>query len=354
MNIRRKSSSCAIKLLLLFTVIWTSCSEDEQLLQPAKTYPLIDPEIIPFVQEFMTQGKMRGIELSVDGIPIVIVDSFSIEVNNPLAIGYAFYNYKNTGTRRIEIIKASWIIKNDIFKEKLIFHELGHIVLNRPHTDKTFPNGHPASIMNGLGIMPYRRGGSIVRDYYIDELFNKGASTPEWANPDTLIENIFSPEVSIDEWRGGGRIGDFENNSGYQFYISVRSAFPSPNISYLALSATNHPIAGSSLFISNTFQIIDFVEYSSLKLTAEVKPLDVFNGTIKLQLRTMSREGTDYKSIDIITTSFDNLKADEVNYVETILYFPAKEIKAGSVRISFEPNVKSTILVNNVKVGFWK
>jgi predicted SprT family Zn-dependent metalloprotease len=40
-----------------------------------------------------------------------------------------------------------WQSYNDINKEKLLFHELGHAVLNRPHNDYKLPDGDFKSMM---------------------------------------------------------------------------------------------------------------------------------------------------------------------------------------------------------------
>ena len=98
---------------------------------------------------------------------------------------------------RIEIDKTYWNeIKGyqgeDLMKENLIFHELGHGLLNRDHLNTTLENGDWKSIMCG-GTMVDNRNWNINyrgmrRTYYIDELFNESTPAPEFSS-NTLLED---------------------------------------------------------------------------------------------------------------------------------------------------------------------
>jgi hypothetical protein len=84
----------------------------------------------------------------------------------------------NNGQRKIEIDAQFWDEADDLTREELLFHELGHCVLNRDHDltltshsdyDYNFPN----SIM-----YPYVFGGAPFyeqfKDHYWEELTNEG------------------------------------------------------------------------------------------------------------------------------------------------------------------------------------
>ena len=68
-------------------------------------------------------------------------------------------------------------------REILIFHELGHIFLERIHFNELLPNGDYASIMFGgnWSILKYYSEDQTKRDYYINELFDPSTPVPDWS-----------------------------------------------------------------------------------------------------------------------------------------------------------------------------
>jgi hypothetical protein len=63
-------------------------------------------------------------------------------------------------------------------KEYIVFHELGHCVLNRPHTEDSFSNGVCSSIMRSGNGGCYDYYNRFTRQYYVDELFEVEAISP--------------------------------------------------------------------------------------------------------------------------------------------------------------------------------
>lgn len=90
----------------------------------------------------------------------------------------------NTGNKEIKIDKEYWFLISNEAKEQLIFHELGHCALNRPHQEEILSvllddeiYNYPQSIM-----YPSNFGGvlyGLLRDYYIKELINPEESLTE-------------------------------------------------------------------------------------------------------------------------------------------------------------------------------
>ncbi len=70
----------------------------------------------------------------------------------------------------IELDDWMWRRANDLYKELVVFHELGHCVLSRAHEDGK-ENGIPKSMMtlSGLDWRTYL----IYREYYHTELFKR-------------------------------------------------------------------------------------------------------------------------------------------------------------------------------------
>lgn len=80
------------------------------------------------------------------------------------------------GYKQIRVNSKYWTMLGELGKEELVYHELGHCVLNRDHTDSftvLWPQGY--SIPNSI-MYPYVFGDSffysIYREHYVQELLN--------------------------------------------------------------------------------------------------------------------------------------------------------------------------------------
>jgi hypothetical protein len=101
---------------------------------------------------------------------------------------------QSNGQRIIRIDTTNnlcWKYAEEQNREALVFHELGHCLLSRPHKTDKFPNDAPASIMYLTTIGLYEpcvypiSGGTDCdkryrRGYYIDELFDEKTPAPIW------------------------------------------------------------------------------------------------------------------------------------------------------------------------------
>lgn len=107
-------------------------------------------------ERFLYEAKVRGTQ--VEEVPIMMVIS-SLD-------GYYGLTYKKENLI---------IIDNEIpiiYLEEVVFHELGHLYLNREHTDSLNQHGIPASIMNNGGALLGLNYYSLRNDY-LNELFKK-------------------------------------------------------------------------------------------------------------------------------------------------------------------------------------
>ncbi len=113
-----------------------------------------------YFDKFQDEGSKRGVlvGLSVD------LEFADLEGQN----GRCDYG------KRILIDRGSWDMESEVNREVVMFHEMGHCILNRRnHTDILLDNGQPSSIMDGR----YRPQYAYVenREYYLDELFQASA-----------------------------------------------------------------------------------------------------------------------------------------------------------------------------------
>lgn len=98
---------------------------------------------------------------------------------------------------RIEIDETYWkaISKSagaDLMKEDLIFHELGHGLLDRKHLNSILENGDWKSIMCGGDKINGRSWNinykGMRREYYINELFDESTPAPEFSSIQLMVD----------------------------------------------------------------------------------------------------------------------------------------------------------------------
>ncbi|MEM6765909.1 MAG: hypothetical protein AAF824_11565 [Bacteroidota bacterium] len=186
-----------------------ACSDDDPTPEVRFDVP---PSIQPFIDDFIAEGQQRGVNLTIDNLIV----TFEGNLQNGDAAGLCtFANGNNPPHIRIDTTSANWR-NNDWSREILMFHELGHCVLDRrQHRDDRLPNDNYSSIMRSDGAQVY--GGSLTlfkREYYLDELFNEAEISPEWSNIQPLYSAISAAQKSpiivenfnnnINDWSVGG------------------------------------------------------------------------------------------------------------------------------------------------------
>jgi hypothetical protein len=127
-----------------------------------------ETDLIKYVELFKKEAERRGREFNWPSLTIEFGHTRTTE--SPNRIGYCVFS----NPRLIVIDIGFYKSAKDYEKEALIFHELGHCVLNRPHLDKcelTFQDSciFPSSLMSSvLHMTAYK----LNKDYYLQELFS--------------------------------------------------------------------------------------------------------------------------------------------------------------------------------------
>lgn len=81
-------------------------------------------------------------------------------------------------TPAIILEEQSWLDSTELTRESLMFHELGHCVLNEEHRREMIPSILPDVLIPASLMNPTVVAGEIYlqnRDYYLGELFSRGA-----------------------------------------------------------------------------------------------------------------------------------------------------------------------------------
>jgi Zn-dependent peptidase ImmA (M78 family) len=97
-----------------------------------------DPEVDFYVSKFLEEGRLRGVDMEKETSRIIWE-----WVNDPNIGYYGLSVKKGLKRNRIKINYYYWKDSSDEFKEWLIFHELGHSVLDKKHTETEGSFMHP-------------------------------------------------------------------------------------------------------------------------------------------------------------------------------------------------------------------
>ncbi len=135
----------------------------------------IDQELLVYVERFIFEANERDYTRA-DGSPLT-VESLGIEIKfsnipNPSVIGRCQRD-EFGNSLAITIDPLFWKPADELLKEYIMFHELGHCVLSRGHTTDSDNNNTCLSIMEpGTGELCTSNYTSSTRATLLDELFN--------------------------------------------------------------------------------------------------------------------------------------------------------------------------------------
>ncbi len=154
--------------LLLATLLLTGCGSDEHNdyrvlgpVGPTHEQPRIElGEFEGYVKLFLEDAQRTGVEINISSL-IMFQGEISQE-NETYTLGQCF---RAVGAvPRIQIDSKSWPNMDMMSKTLLIYHELGHCILNRNHSDD------PKSVMYPYLLNPY----DFIQDHetILNELFD--------------------------------------------------------------------------------------------------------------------------------------------------------------------------------------
>lgn len=176
----------------------------------------IAPDFVEYLNRFETEAAKRDKNFDLENTGLIIEYA---DLKNDY-IGLTHYETPI----RIEIDKTYWndvstATDADLLRECLIFHELGHGLLNRGHVNTMLENGDWKSIMSGGTKVDNKTWNTnyrgIRREYYIDELFDESTPEPEFSSKTLLVDTTgYSTKVYLsfdDEASTGWNIATTEN-----------------------------------------------------------------------------------------------------------------------------------------------
>ncbi|NCB68364.1 MAG: hypothetical protein EOM47_05890 [Bacteroidia bacterium] len=224
-------------ITLILLIALSACND--------RTEYRVDPEFEPYVTLFTAEAALRGYHFNFEQTGLII--EFADLKDNKAGLCHF------EKPIRIEIDKSYWKAIGEypggnLLREHLIFHEMGHGILDRDHLNQLLPNGDWKSLMCG-GERVDGKSWNINyaderRTYYLQELFDKNTAMPDFADPvfsadSSGFENVFflsfdsesksdagwsmtdviSHKISIENKRLR-----FESKSEAAFFVLVRPA----------------------------------------------------------------------------------------------------------------------------------
>ncbi len=165
------------KLLLilpLFTaLIFISCQKEQPILETNesiesfKQYANVDQQLWPYWESFENEARIRGIQIDLEQANLMGV---FVEIDQEHVAGSC--TFSSNQPRIIRIDNTIWNELPNLYREFIVFHELGHCVLLRNHDETEDQHGNCLSIMRS-GINGCKDAYNAEnRDFYLDELFN--------------------------------------------------------------------------------------------------------------------------------------------------------------------------------------
>lgn len=92
----------------------------------------VDVELQPYVDSFQTEITVRGVDITINQLTI----TFGDDAGKDAAVCF----WKGSGVPRVVVNRDLWEETNDIDREMLIYHELGHCILGREHNANMIVN----------------------------------------------------------------------------------------------------------------------------------------------------------------------------------------------------------------------
>lgn len=256
-----------LNILLVSSLgLFLSCTEE--VTAPSIPTYYVHPELNEYLERFMEEAAMRNIVVDTAGINLELVSEPLTALDGSAACGLAHVYGKSFPN--VQISQTCWDLFSAEHRETLMFHELGHALLDRPHFDPQLPVGSPVSMMNSNSSRVYNKFTRFKREYYVDELFGVNTEVPFWGKEKTETDTLFYYDVSegAQPWSvltdfvdGGGATTniatDDTNNYAYRVTLPESGKGSSLRLT-ITLQKDDLPRPGASLDFSIDLRLENF------------------------------------------------------------------------------------------------
>jgi len=167
MSILRILSFPALLLIASFLFLLNSCTDDifQSSTDTTPQFVDVDERLWSYYKSFEEEGRKRGFNYDLNALEITgSIESIAEQ-------GVAGTCQYGSHIHDVTIDLEFWNSSSERLREFVVFHELGHCVLSRGHSELQFNNGICRSIMRS-GLENCRDAYTQEnRNYYLDELF---------------------------------------------------------------------------------------------------------------------------------------------------------------------------------------
>lgn len=293
---------------------------------------LIDGNLREYVDRFYAEAEIRGIELSRDNLEVIFRD-----LSEESVCGLGNSRYEGTDLRKVEISPEPfcWGGRSEWSRENLIFHELGHAVLARPHINDLLPNGLPKDMMCGSGTCDnfsvYGQYTLGKRTYYLDKLFKGFTSIPDWGKVKSKESILFQDDFERKSKSGELVISDVVYLENFEKRQLVNESTNSKSIKLSAKEQLDNPVTATWEININQPLIQEGV---GLKLEVNVSADKLIGEGAAIYLETFSG----HPEFPDLSSSSSTRRINRIEgthalkpYVLEIPYFPSEvqQIKIG-------------------------
>ncbi len=148
-------------MLLAALLLADSCSKEE--LQEIR----IDDKLAEYFEAFAAEGALRGIQIDFREAQVEgLIDQLDNKVSGQC-------QHDADAPDRVVIDPDYWERATHMQREFIVFHELGHCVLDRTHLDSKSQDGTCRSMMHSSAGTCRNAYSIATRTEYLDELFSK-------------------------------------------------------------------------------------------------------------------------------------------------------------------------------------
>lgn len=314
----------------------------------------IDEELRPYVESFIAEASQRGVQLNIDELTAKIVDEISIGSDHNYC-GYGWFFYQGTLRKRIEIKNTGncWENRTDLERENLIFHELGHAFLGRPHFDGTFPNESPASIMcasdgpNPCNNFATYHDNEQFRTYYLDELFDRSTKDPDFIRKDNLVRTVF--QEGKGEYYANWELFIVEDEANEaEFEFAQDSSDHS-----IRFSTKGSPSDETRALIVKRFELENYNPCDNLKSFMNITAEGITDGyfSVSLSLRERLSDGS-------LNRFYLNRKreTENGNYLDFMheLYCLSERTEVVSIAFTLKSKTPASIKIEHLNIGLFE
>lgn len=170
---------------IVFILTVLSCSRDE----PEPQFNQFDNSVFTkYVERFVEEASKRELKGPTAVTFDKAISNLEIRFDDELVRGAGARAISSNPNNPLIVWSTdpgNWALLDKAGREAFVFHELGHAILQRSHSNLKLPNGDFKSLMIATGpeghVVDLYEMGSERRTYYIDELFNSGTPVPDWA-----------------------------------------------------------------------------------------------------------------------------------------------------------------------------